>query len=440
MNVLVQRRALRRATSALAVTALAVGVSVIGTAPASAAAGTTDRRAFGVRAEVAGVVAIPPTPLCKLQTTADPDCKKSVLSVDEPGVLTTGVLNAETNATTNPLQANSRASATDVNALAGTLQATLIESMCTADANRLTGRTTLAGATSNVPGVGPIALNPAPNTVLIDELGLRIVLNEQIVSPNGEQIIVNAVHITFTDPAGLTPKTEIIIASSQCSFHPAAAPPPAGTGFLEICKKADNSNGKVTGRFTFRFDGRQVRVPVGGCSGPIEVTAGKLRVKEMAKDGTRISACSTRPTNRLVRCVPANRLAVVRIVEGGVANETVLTITNRKRSDTSTGAIKVCKIAGNGVKVGRNFTFRVGTKSLSVPAGPANQGGFCKVAHGFTRGTKVKVTEAASSGTRVSKITVRPTDRKVSASTANRTATVRVGKNFTVVSFTNTAR
>ncbi len=435
MNVLVQRRALRRATSALAVTALAVGVSVIGTAPASAAAGTTDRRAFGVSAN--GLVDIAPTPNCPLETTAG-DCDKSALAINEAGVLTTGVLNAETHATTNPLQANSRASADDVNALGGTVTATLIESTCTADANGLTGNTNLVDA--SVLGTPVAVAPPAPNTVLVDTPLLRITLNQQRVSPNGEQIIVTAVRIQTFDPITGLLDQDIRIAESQCSFHPAAAPPPAGTGFLEICKKADNSNGKVTGRFTFRFDGRQVRVPVGSCSGPIEVTAGNLRVKEMAKDGTRISACSTRPTNRLVRCVPANRLAVVRIVEGGVANETVLTITNRKRSDTSTGAIKVCKIAGNGVKVGRNFTFRVGTKSLSVPAGPANQGGFCKVAHGFTRGTKVKVTEAASSGTRVSKITVRPTDRKVSASTANRTATVRVGKNFTVVSFTNTAR
>jgi len=436
MNVLVQRRALRRATSALAVTALAVGVSVIGTAPASAAAGTTDRRAFGVSAN--GLVDIAPTPNCPRETTAPGVCEKSAVAINQPGVLTTGVLNAKTRATTNPLQAKSRASAADVNALGGTVTATLIESMCTADANGLTGNTTLVGA--NVPGVvGPIAVNPDPNTRVVDTPLLRITLNQQRKSPNGEQIIVTAVRIQTFDPITGLLVQDIRIAESQCSFHPAAAPPPAGTGFLEICKKADNSNGKVTGRFTFRFDGRQVRVPVGGCSGPIKVTAGNLRVREVAQDGTRISACSTRPTNRLVRCVPAKRLAVVRIAEGGVRSETVLNITNRKRSDTSTGAIKVCKIAGNGVKVGRNFTFRVGTKSLSVPAGPANQGGFCKVAHGFTRGTKVKVTEAASSGTRVSKITVRPTDRKVSASTANRTATVRVGKNFTVVSFTNTA-
>jgi len=247
------------------------------------------------------------------------------------------------------------------------------------------------------------------------------------------------VHITFVDPV-LGTTTEIIIASSQCSFHPAAAPPPAGTGFLEICKKADNSNGKVTGRFTFRFDGRQVRVPVGGCSGPIRVPAGNLRVREVAQDDTRISACSTRPTNRLVKCVPAKRLAIVRIARGGVANETVLNITNRKRDHERNGAIKVCKIAGEGVKVGRTFTFSVGGRTLRVPAGPARQGGYCKVAGGFVRGTKVKVTEAASSGTRVSKITVRPNDRKVSSNEANRTATVRVGKNYTVVSFTNTAR
>ncbi len=56
---------------------------------------------------------------------------------------------------------------------------------------------------------------------------------------------------------------EIILSQSVCSFHPADAP---GTGFLEICKRADNGNGAVTGRFRFRFDGRGVTVPVGSCS------------------------------------------------------------------------------------------------------------------------------------------------------------------------------
>ena len=102
-------------------------------------------------------------------------------------------------------------------------------------------------------------------------------------------------------------------------------------------------------------------------------------------------------------------------------------------------SIKVCKIAGNGVPAGTNFTFNVGGRNVTVPAGIASQGGTCKLVNGFTSGSNVTVTEAAKSGTHVSAIKVQPASHKVSSSTANRTATVKVGNGVTVVSFTNTA-
>ena len=349
--------------------------------------------------------------------------------------MTTGVVNAETHGTLHPTEANSRASVADVNVLAGTVAATLIESSCTADANGVTGTTNLVQAA--VLDM-PVEVAPPPNTVLVDTPLLRVVLNEQIVTDG--QIVVNAVHVTTFDPITGLLAQDVIIASSQCSFHAADAPPPAGSGYLEVCKRADDGNGAVTGKFRFRFNGRQVTVPVGQCSGPIRVPAGRLTVTEAAKDGVRMSGCVTRPVQRLLRCDPANRKAVVRIVAGGVANETVLFVTNKRTVvGSNTGAIKVCKIAGNGVRVGTNFGFSVGNKNLTVPAGPANQGGYCKIAYGFDRGSNVRVTENARSGVHVSRITVRPVARKVSANKANRTATVKVGKGFTVVSFTNTA-
>jgi len=216
-------------------------------------------------------------------------------------------------------------------------------------------------------------------------------------------------------------------------------PVPAGTGFLQICKLADNGNGAVTGKFTFRFDGRRATVAVGQCTAPIKVPAGNLTVTEVAKDGTRISDCRTRPLLRLVKCDAVNRQVVVRIVRGGPASETTLFVTNKRTViGSNVGAIKVCKIAGSGVKLGENFRFTVGNKSLTVPAGRASQGGNCKVANGFARGSNVKVTEAARAGVQVSRIAVLPSDRKVSANRANRTATVKVGKGFTTVKFTNT--
>ncbi len=142
---------------------------------------------------------------------------------------------------------------------------------------------------------------------------------------------------------------------------------------------------------------------------------------------------------RLLLCDPIDRRAVVRIVEGGVGKETQLFVTNKRIViGDNKGAIKVCKIAGAGVKVGTNFNFTVGGRNVTVAAGPRDQGGFCKLLRGFDRGSNVKVTEAFRSGVRVSRIVVQPADRKVSSSKANRTATVRVGKGTTVVKFTNT--
>lgn len=429
MNVLVHRRALRRATSALAVTALAVGVSVIGTAPASAAAGTTDRRAFGVSAN--GLVDIAPTPNCPLETTAG-DCDKSALAINEAGVLTTGVLNAETHATTNPLQANSRASADDVNALGGTVTATLIESTCTADANGLTGNTNLVDA--SVLGTPVAVTPPAPNTVLVDTPLLRITLNQQRVSPNGEQIIVTAVRIQTFDPITGLLDQDIRIASSQCSFHPAAAPPPAGTGFLEICKKADNVNGPVTGNFTFFFDGRSVTIPVGTCTKPIKVPAGNLKVTEQRNGDTRVSNCFTRPSrDLLIRCDRANRYAIVKIrVSDSVARETILTFVNRQPGDFSTkGLLKICKKAGNGVPAGTRFTFTANGRTVNVSAGS------CTLAPNFVKGTLVKVHEKDKAGFHVVGINVNPADRQVSKDVGAGNVTVKIGTGTTVVTYTN---
>ncbi len=213
--------------------------------------------------------------------------------------------------------------------------------------------------------------------------------------------------------------------------------PPAPTGYLEICKKAANSRGAVTGAYTFTVAGRTVSVPVGTCTGPLKVRSGEVTVTEEARTGIRLSACDTRPLLRLRSCDPVARKAVVRVPEGGVSDETVLTITNRVADPADDVAVKVCKVAGAGVTVGTNFSFTVASRSVTVPAGPADQGGYCKLLYGFEPGTAVTATEVAVTGTRVAGLTVQPSDRRISASTTERKATVRVETGVTVVTFTN---
>jgi hypothetical protein len=216
-------------------------------------------------------------------------------------------------------------------------------------------------------------------------------------------------------------------------------PPPTtnGGGTLEICTQTDNSNGQVSGTFTYHFDGRTVTVPANGCSGPLSVDPGRKTVNQVRRNGITMTNCSTKPRDRLVECDPQQSRAIARVPVGGVSNETMLIFTERVTEANPVGAIKVCNIAGNGVAEGTNFNYTVGGRKVTVPAGPANQGGYCKVVQNFNQGDDVTVTEAAASGTHVSKITVQPANRKVSSSNAGRTATVTVGSGNTVVSFTN---
>lgn len=214
---------------------------------------------------------------------------------------------------------------------------------------------------------------------------------------------------------------------------------PAPTGVLEICKRADNGAGRVTGTYTFTVAGRTVRVPVGTCTGPLTVPAGDVRVTEAATDGMRLSACNSWPVTGLRLCDPAQRAAIVHVKAGGVAQETILTITNRMKSNADYGSVKVCKVAGVGVAVGAPFAFTVGGRSVTVPAGPAVQGGYCKILNGFDRDKPVTVTEVARSGSRVSALSVQPQARKTTASLTGRYATVRLAATITVVTFTNSS-
>jgi hypothetical protein len=194
----------------------------------------------------------------------------------------------------------------------------------------------------------------------------------------------------------------------------------------------------VSGNFRYNFAGKSITIPANTCSSPQLVPEGYTGVGQAPHAGAAMSGCTADPANRLRKCDPENNRAAVRVAPGSVSNETVLTFINR-RAEADTGSVKVCKIAGSGVANGTNFTFNVGGTTVVVPAGPADQGGYCQIVGGFPQGQNVTITEAAKNGTHVSGITVEPAGRKVSSNNANRTATVKVGSGYTVASFTNAA-
>lgn len=211
-------------------------------------------------------------------------------------------------------------------------------------------------------------------------------------------------------------------------------PPPPQNGFLEICKQQQGS-GLEGVLFTFKVQGQTVKVPVGACSPAIKVTAGNVTVTEVPTPSSQLVTASTIPSNRLVSVNFQSNSATVKVPAGGVSNETIVTFVNKIKPGN--GFLKICKIAGSGIKVGTAFGFKVdGGSTISVPAGPGQ--GYCVVAGQFPIGNHT-ITENATSGTNVTNITVAPSNRKVSTSTANRSAKVTVGSGVTEVTFTNQA-
>jgi len=105
------------------------------------------------------------------------------------------------------------------------------------------GSASLSTATISVGGVNLVFLaNPAVNTILFDLGGLKIVLNEQVVTGDGTTtagIEVNAVHVTFANTvvgAGLL-NGEIILGHAQASQIATASsviPEPASLAMLGI--------------------------------------------------------------------------------------------------------------------------------------------------------------------------------------------------------------
>ncbi len=101
-----------------------------------------------------------------------------------------------------------------------------------------------------------------------------------------------------------------------------------------------------------------------------------------------------------------------------------------------TGTLKICKVAGPGVAIGRMFGFTIGTATLSVPAGPA-PGGTCRIGPSLLEGSNAAIVETIPPGGSVTSITAAPAGRLLSSTPANGTATVHVGSGFTDVTFTN---
>jgi len=117
-------------------------------------------------------------------------------------------------------------------------------SSLTANGSSILENATMSGSLGN----GGISRSPAPNTVLLNQAGVKIVLNEQMVAGNGtmtRSLTVNGLHLYLQNAtlAGLGVLSGDIVfsqskASVQCGSAPPPPPPPAADLSLSLSASA----------------------------------------------------------------------------------------------------------------------------------------------------------------------------------------------------------
>jgi Protein of unknown function (DUF642) len=177
------------------------------------------------------------------------------------------------------------------------------------------------------------------------------------------------------------------------------------TGYLEICKVSD-PNHPVTGLFTFTainggFNSGPISVPVGQCSGSIQVPSGAVTVTETPVLGVAVSNVTAYAYDELGfyhdelnSWSQPDLHAIVNVMAGDQDEETLTTFTNYAAPP---GLLKLCKVAGDQSTLGQVFTFTVtggGQRHVyMIQAGPPQQGGNCVLAGNFPVNTQVMIAE-----------------------------------------------
>ena len=180
------------------------------------------------------------------------------------------------------------------------------------------------------------------------------------------------------------------------------APP----GYIEICKASDPAH-PVTGMFTFTatifsFSSGPITVPVGQCSGSIQVPSGAVTVTESPVLGVAVSNVTAFAYDELGfyhdelnSWTLPDLHAIVNVMAGDQDEETLTTFTNYAAPP---GLLKLCKVAGDPFTLGQVFQFTVTSGSQRnvyyITAGPPQQGGNCVLAGNFPVNTQVMITEA----------------------------------------------
>jgi len=313
-----------------------------------------------------------------------------------------------------------------------------------------------------VPDVTQPGANPLP-------IGLTIARSDDLDNP-GAVLIANFTGSTIDliDPfsctgstltypwtLGTCPESQFISipnGSPKYVMYNTGCPNPDNNGYLEICKQGNTQYPPPNQFYDFTaaaplFSTGTVQVPLGGCSGSIQVPAGALNLSETPVSGVLVSDVTAysynqlgQYVNELINWTQPDLSAVVGVMPGDISLETEAIFTNYSASP---GQLKICKVAGQQNIVGQPFMFTVtapgGYKKIyTIQAGPADQGGYCELADTFPANTPVTVTENLSQGSpyQVSGITVDCNACTYSFPTSSSVATT-IGAGITETSFTN---
>ena len=270
---------------------------------------------------------------------------------------------------------------------------------------------------------------PSVPTVIAETIPSGTTLASVSTLP-GAGLLISSNLATGTATVGVNPGGQTIATFVN------TIPPPPITGFLQICKIA--GSGVILGtNFTFSVAGTPVTVAAGppspaSCSAPLTLPAGQVLISETLPVGTTITAVSTLPSAGLLTA--SNLAAGTATVTVVAAAQTIATFTDSVTP--TTGFLQICKVAGTGVRVGRNFSFSVAGVSIVVPAGLA-PGGSCSTPLVLPAGPAT-VTEALPIGLVLTDVTAAPFASLVSSDLAAGQATVTIPPGGqTVVTFTN---
>jgi len=186
-------------------------------APAAAGVTSVSGGAFGV--SLSGVVTVIPSPEVVLPSTGGGPFHQTLASVNVANLVTTGVLNADTQGSTSNTTVHSTAEVDNLAVSPVLLTADAVVSSCDINGAPATGSSTLTNATLG--GVNLVNL-PTPNLMItIPGVGY-VVLNEQLAdtTPGMVGLTVNAIHVVL-NPLLPFLRQDITIAQSRCSVSSA---------------------------------------------------------------------------------------------------------------------------------------------------------------------------------------------------------------------------